>query len=65
MPGTCSPGNPVTPAAARAKKGCMVETRSVRPADPDALFARFREHGDPAALAALFDATADGLHRLA
>ena len=32
---------------------------------PDALFARFRERGDPDALAALFDATAPGLHRLA
>jgi RNA polymerase sigma-70 factor (ECF subfamily) len=32
---------------------------------PDALFARYRRTGDPAALAALFDATADGLYRVA
>ncbi|HEU4396062.1 MAG TPA: sigma-70 family RNA polymerase sigma factor, partial [Planctomycetota bacterium] len=35
------------------------------PADPDALFARFRACGDAGALASLFDATAPDLYRLA
>ena len=49
----------------RAKNRCMAGPAPPRDPSPDALFARFRERGDPAALAALFDATADGLYGLA